>query len=224
VRQFIVNENTGEVVFEGEYVIKKSIEKNSGETSKKMVDEMLLKVVHPKEIDLGILWNWCKATRILNKYNQISLLGSYLDNDTKDKMLQDITITGYSMRIFNMAHNFSCVIMKNRKTAIKSWSELFEEISCGNKAVQKKLKNFFNTNKLIRDIVVVDRNGDKVKKLVLNPFLVRGASYGSQLAIMLFQDFIKEGVNIPVYAVRLLQGLGHIDSLTQNVSDESFIE
>lgn len=74
------------------------------------------------------------------------------------------------MRIIDLAHNFSCILMKNHKTSVKNWTELFELISCKDKTTQQKVKKFCISNSVIREIKVTGKDGVFTNKLILNPF------------------------------------------------------
>lgn len=210
-KQLIINEETGEVI--QEFDIGENIEKNKSDYKlcKKVVDSMLEKATKLEEIDDDMLYTWCKITKQINDRGQIKLLGGYRDGNMEKKLIEDITVTGYTMRIIDLAHNFSCILMKNHKTSVKNWSELFELISCKNRITQQKVKKFCVSNNIIREIRVMGKDGIFVNKLILNPFLFRKASYSSQLAIMCYKDFIIEDINMSSYPLRWLQVMGYID-------------
>lgn len=210
-RQLIINEETGEVI--QEFAIGENVEKNKADYKlcKKVVDSMLEKATKLEEIDEDMLYTWCKITKQINDRGQIKLLGGYRDGSMEKKLIEDITVTGYTMRIIDLAHNFSCILMKNHKTSVKNWSELFELISCKNRVTQQKVKKFCVSNSIIREIKVVGKDGVFANKLILNPFLFRKASYSSQLAIMCYKDFIIEDINMSSYPLRWLQAMGYID-------------
>lgn len=210
-KQLIINDETGEVIQES--MISENLEKNkvNHRLCKSVVDSMLEKATKLDEIDEEMLYTWCKITRQINDRGQIKLLGGYRDSEMEKKLIEDITLTGYTMRIIDLAHNFSCILMKNHKTSVKNWSELFTLISCKNKITQQKVKRFCISNNIIREIKVTGKDGVLTNKLVLNPFLFRKASYSSQLSIMCFKDFIIEDINMSCYPLRWLQAMGYID-------------
>lgn len=210
-KQLIINEETGEVI--QEFDIGENVEKNKADYKlcKKVVDSMLEKATKLEEIDEDMLYTWCKITKQINDRGQIKLLGGYRDGNMEKKLIEDITVTGYTMRIIDLAHNFSCILMKNHKTSVKNWSELFELISCKNRVTQQKVKKFCVSNSIIREIKVTGKDGVFANKLILNPFLFRKASYSSQLAIMCYKDFIIEDINMSSYPLRWLQAMGYID-------------
>lgn len=210
-KQIIINEETGEVLDENILTTKNKVNSPAMKLTKQIVDNMLKKASNINDFNEDMLYAWCKITKEINDRGQIKLLGGYINKETNTNMLDDITITGYTLRIINKAHNFSCILMKNHQTSISTWGELFEEISCKDRKTQKKVKNFLVDNRIIRDIKLKNMKGVDEKKFILNPFLFRGASYSSQIAIMLFQDFIKEGINMKSYPLRWLQSRGYIN-------------
>lgn len=210
-KQIIINDETGELLGESYLTDSDRLNSPKAKLCKKIVDDMLKKSNSIDDFDANMLYAWCKLTKEINELGQIKLLGGYMDLEINKKMLEDITLTGYTLRVIDKAHNFSCILMKNRKTAIRNWGELFEEIGCTNRKTQVKVKTFLISNKILRDMKVVNMRGVQERKFILNPFLFRGASYSSQLAVMLFQDFIKEGININCYPLRWLQKMGYVN-------------
>lgn len=210
-KQLVVNDETGEVVHED--VLGKNIDKSKSEYKlcKKVVDSMLEKASKLDEIDEDMLYSWCKITKQINDKGQIKLLGSYRDGKVEKRLIENITVTGYTMRIIDLAHNFSCILMKNHKTSVKNWTELFELISCKDKTTQQKVKKFCISNSVIREIKVTGKDGVFTNKLILNPFLFRKANYSSQLAVMCYKDFVVEGINMSCYPLRWLQAMGYMD-------------
>lgn len=125
-------------------------------------------------------------------------------------MIEDITITGYTMRIIDKAHPFSAMLKSNNKTFIGTWKELWDDIDCNSRQTQIKLKKFLTDNSIVREFKVHGKDGKLMNRLILNPFLFRGASYSSQIAVVVFQDFIKEAINMNTYPIRWLQSIGYI--------------
>ncbi len=207
--QQIIDEDTGEIIMEGR------IDKHcvySKKINKIIVDKMIEDAQNNKGIDINMLYAWCKSTGDINDYGQIKLLGAWHDNNIWKEMLQDIVITGYTMRIIDITHNFSGIVMKNRQTPVKTWNELWESIQCSKRTTQQKIKKFLENNNLIREMRIYNKNKLLEKRLILNPFLIRQAQHASQLAIICFNDFIKENVNINSYPVKWLIALGYINS------------
>ncbi|MGL5232175.1 MAG: hypothetical protein ACRC7W_02440 [Fusobacteriaceae bacterium] len=208
----IVNDETGEIINEtGIDTVTVDKDNPKYKICKQIVDKMLDESVKIEDFDEEMLYSWCKITKEINDRGQIRLLGAYRDGDIDTKMLENITITGYTSRIIKIAHNYSCILMKNHKTSIGTWGEIFEAIECNNRTIQQKVKQFIVGNDIIRDIKIKNMKGENEKKFILNPFLFRGANYSSQLSVMLFQDFIKENINMNSYPLRWLQSRGYIN-------------
>lgn len=207
IKQQYINEETGEVLAE-EIIANPEISKS---LKKKIVDDMLGNAESIDDIDSNMLYAWCKITKEINHYGQIRLLGSYRDSGTEKKLIEDITLTGYVMRIIDKAHNFSGMLKSNHKTFITTWTKLWEDIGCGtNKRTQSKIKKFLVAHSIVREFKIGGVDGKLVNRLILNPFLFRGASHSSQISVMVFQDFIKESINMNSYPIRLLQSWGYI--------------
>lgn len=202
----IINEETGEIYdFENTILLKEK-----PRITKYIIDKMLETANNPNDIDSGLLYLWLKITKQVNEYGQFQVLGAYRDRAFEKEILKDITITGYIMRIIDLAHDFSGILMKNRQTSVKGWTELWECIDCKNSTTQRKIKNTIISMELIREYKCVGKNGLIDKKLILNPFLIRKASYSSQLSIMMYKDKIKAGSNLSIYIIRFLQATGYI--------------
>lgn len=202
----IVDGETGEIL--SEEVIK--VEGKGIKLNRKMIDTMLSKASNVSELDSSLLYSWCRIIGEINSRGQIKILGSQRDEGIEKKLIEDITITGYTMRIIDKAHKFSGFLMSNRKTFIKSWNELYSDIGCKSPKTQSKLKKFLTENKILRDFKIGGDKGEMVTRLILNPFLLRKASYSSQVSIIVYQDFIKEGINMKTYPIRWLQSMGYI--------------
>lgn len=178
--------------------------------TKAMIDKMLEEANVENEIDSNMLYGWCKIIGDINGYGQIRLNGAFRDIEFEKKMAEDITITGYTIRIFHAAHPFSG-LLKGENGFLTTWTDLWATIACTGRGNQIKLKRFLQENDLVREFKVGGRDGKLVKRLIVNPFLMRGASHTSQVSMMAFQDCIKEGVNAPIYPIRWLQSLGYIN-------------
>lgn len=207
IQQLLIDSDTGEVLSS------ENLKNNNNRVLKKaIIDKMLEEVSNgKKDLDNNLLYSWCKAIKEINTYGQIKLIGAFEDKAMKKKMLEDITITGYTMRVIDKAHPFSCFLKKNHQSFITSWSQLWEIIDCKDSKTRRKIKDFLVSNDIVRELKINDKNGELMSRLVLNPFLFRGASYSSQIAIMIFQDFIQESVNMNTYPFKWLQAMGYIN-------------
>lgn len=211
-KHIIIDSETGEIIDEEVMNMQTNMSKRKIKICKKIVDNMLEKASKGYELDKDMLYAWCKITNEFNGYGQVKLLGGYRNNDFEKRLVQDIIMTGYTMRVITLAHTFSGFLQKNRQTFIETWTQLYEEIGIGNsKATQSKIKKFLLDNHIIREFKIGGRDGKLVKRLILNPFLARKGSYTSQVTAMVFQDFIKEGINMSCYPLRWLQAMGYIN-------------
>ncbi|MGL5189935.1 MAG: hypothetical protein ACRC7S_09855 [Cetobacterium sp.] len=211
-KNVIINEETGEIVYEESI----SIESNKKYTKihKKLVDEMLEKASKGEKLDSDMLYQWCKITGDINSYGQIKINGEYINSDFKKKMLMDIIMTGYTMRVIDLAHPFSGFLQKNKKTYIESWMELYDAIGIGNSnATRAKVKKFLLSHNIVRDFRIGGVDGQMVRRLILNPFIARNGAYTSQISAMVYQDFIRDGININCYPLRWLQSMGYIKTV-----------
>ncbi len=204
----IINEETGEIV-----ELKDIIScQNNVKITKRMVDIMLSQSKNLEDIDKEMLYSWCKVTKQINNYGQVKLLGIQRQIELEKKMLEEGIIYVYVAKILYSAHPFSCAIMKNRKTKISSWTELWELINCKSRETQRKVKLFLINNNLVREVIINEGSSIKYRHFYLNPFLLRTSSYASQIAINCFQDCAKDGINMSTYAYRFLQCVGVIDN------------
>ncbi|MGL5713051.1 MAG: hypothetical protein ACRCX2_08535 [Paraclostridium sp.] len=208
-KKIIVDEETGELIHE-ESINVRDTSQISNKLHKKMVDEMLHEASNTGKLDANMLYQWCKITGNINSYGQIKLIDAYRNPKFEKQLVNDIILTGYTMRIITIAHPFSGFLKSNHKKFIETWTELYEEIGIGNsKATQSRVKKFLVTNNIVREFKIGGTDGKLVKRLILNPFLARNGCYTAQVSAMVYQDFIKEGVNMNCYPVRWLQAMGY---------------
>lgn len=203
----IINKETGEI-FDLKDFIKKD---NSFRITKQMVDFMLEQANSSEEIDTELLAKWVKITKLINGYGQIKLSGCQRNVDIEKKMIKEGMLYVYVAKIMYATHPFSCAIMLNRQTKVRSWKELWDLIDCKSRPTQIKIKKFLTENSLVRELVVYEGSRKKSKNFYLNPFLLRTSGYASQVAINCFKDCAKEGINLNSYAYRFLQCVGILD-------------
>lgn len=199
-KTLVVEEETGRIIKE-----ESICDTQNSVLRKIIIDNMLNEATKIEDIDKDMLYAWCRITNEVNDRGQVKILGDHMELIKDDKLKEDITIAGYTVRIIGLAHPFSGLLKKNRQTFITTWTELWEEIGCTGRKTQITLKKFLTQNSIIREF-----NAGKGKRFILNPFLARGASYSSQVAISVFEDYIKEGINMNTYPIRLLQSWGLI--------------
>ena len=185
--------------------------KNNNKLTQYIIDKMLSTSESLEDIDVKTLWQWLKMNDLINEYNQFKIIGAYRDKEFEKFLAEDFILLGYTTRIILLAHNFSNILMKNRKTSITTWNDLWTEINCSKRQTQQKIKKFIIKHDIIREMVVFDAKKEiKVKKFILNPFVFRSSAYTSQLAIATFKDKIEEGRNMNTYLVRFLKAIGVI--------------
>lgn len=184
--------------------------KNWNKTKNKITKKDIDLMIEENNIDTFKLYQYLVITKQMNWHGQIRLLGNYINAYTQKQLLEDFTILGYIMRIVDKTHNFSSIVMKNRKTPIKNWGELWELINCNKPQTQSKVKKYLLDNKILKTMKISSMSNKLETRFILNPFLFRGANYSSQLAIILFSEYIKEDINISTYPLRWLESLGYI--------------
>ena len=208
-RYDLINSETGEIVD-----IKSMLKtKGKSKVNKTIIDAMLEQADNIGDIDKDLLYVWLKVTKEVNAYGQFKLIGEYRNSEFERRALDDIIVFGYINRILMLAHPFTCALMKNRQTKIETWTEMWEAIDCKNKLTQRKVKKFIADHNIVRE--GIGREADKTvkfKNLYFNPFLLRKASYISQISINCFKDCAKESQNISSYVYRFLQCIGVLDS------------
>lgn len=199
----LINDETGEIINAGS--LNKKEKRNI--ITKSIVDYMLNNSKKLEDIDIELLYKWLKITKEINEFGQIKIIGSQREEALEKKLIEDATILLYTYRILYNTHPFNCSVMLNQRTKIKSWGELWNLIGCTKRSSQQKVKKFLIENNLLREIVITCKN-KKMKQFYLNPFLLRRSQYSSQVALNVFQDCAKEGVNINFYAYLFLQCTG----------------
>jgi len=203
--QTITNPETGEVLYEETIILKKD-----SKVTKAMVDKMLSEAKSEADIDTNMLYVWCRITKSINSYGQIQTFGNKLNDGVEDLLLEEGVVCAYVLKAIKLAHPFSCILKSNHKRFINTWKELYEAIGCRGRKEQIRVKKFLTDNGLI-DMFRINSGGrEVVKRLVLNPYLYKGASHSGQIACILWQGYAKEGININIYAYRWLQGMGYI--------------
>lgn len=208
-RYELINSETGELVD-----IKNMLKnKSKSKVNKTIIDAMLEQADTIGDIDKDLLYMWLKITKEVNAYGQFKLIGEYRNGEFEKRALEDIVIFGYINRILMLSHPFTCALMKNHQTKIETWTEMWEMIDCKNKVTQRKVKKFITDYNIVREVIIKEADRTvKFKNLYFNPFLLRKASFISQIAINCFRDCAKESQNISSYVYRFLQCIGVLDS------------
>ncbi len=208
----ITNHDTGEIFTVTEQVNQKRM-KELPKVSKILVDRMLKQAKHVDDVDMDMLYMWLKISKAFNKYNQVKVLGVYITQDYFDLCEEDLTLAGYTMKLSKLMHPFTNILMKNRQTWIRTWTELYEEIGMTNTKTQTKFKKFCTEHDLIRVCKTQHKkdSSDVTTKLIVNPFLLRKSVHVGQLAIARFGDLVKESINVDPYAVKFLELSGVLD-------------
>lgn len=201
----LINEDTGEVIDLNCLELK-----SKKKVMKSMVDYMLKNAKSKEDVDMKLLYTWCKLTGNINDWGQIKLKGEFISTDYFNLSKEDVLLFGYSARLIELANNYTNILMKNHKTAFKTWSEIYEAIGVLNKSTQSKFKKFCEKYDLVRKVKAYKNVGDKkaMTKYVLNPFIVRKGSFISQFTLAVFSDCVSNGRNIDDYAFRFLNQIG----------------
>ncbi|MGL5960359.1 MAG: hypothetical protein ACRCZ0_00190 [Cetobacterium sp.] len=208
----IINHETGEVFIVDEKINQTRL-KGLPKVSKVLVDNMLKQAKHVDDVDVDLLFMWLKISKAFNNYNQVKVLGIYITQDYFDLCEEDLTLAGYTMKLPKLMHPFTNILMKNRQTWIRTWTELYEEIGMTNTKTQTKFKKFCTQHDLIR-VCKTQHNknaSDITTKLIVNPFLLRKSVHVGQVAIARFGDLVKESINVDPYAVKFLELNGVLD-------------
>lgn len=206
----IINEETGEILLHEE-INEKSKSKDIKNLTKKVVDEMLTKASDIGEFDSDLLYKWCRIIGNINEFGQIKLLGAYNDQKFQDDMLDEGVMYIYFLKALKMANKYSNFIKLNNKSFVTSWVELYDALDIKNSKTRAKFKKMAIDNNFITLCTIFNENGISLKRMIVNPFLLRKTPYSSIISITSFQNFISEGKNIDSYSVRWLESIGHID-------------
>ena len=89
--------------------------KNNNKLTQYIIDKMLSTSEPLEDIDVKTLWQWLKMNDLINEYNQFKIIGAYRDKEFEKFLAEDFILLGYTTRIILLAHNFSNILMKNRK-------------------------------------------------------------------------------------------------------------
>lgn len=203
---YYINEETGEIL--GEF---------HGTTSqhqkvvRKQVDYMLSLSKTSEDIDLDLLYHWCRIIKAINGYNQIQHIGNKLNDKIEDELLEEGVVCAYVLKAIKLANKFTHILMNDSVRQIQTWTELWEVIGCKNSDMQKKVKTFLEKNKLIKCVPIKVENKNAKKNLfVLNPYLYKNSSHVGQFACVVWQECAIPNVNINFYAYMYLVGQGTI--------------
>jgi len=201
----VINMETGEVI-NNKYDVGRT-----EKITKYKVDNMLTIAKSVADLDTNMLYRWCRITKAINIYGQIQMLGSKLNNDIEGILIEEGIVCSYVLKAIKLSHPFSYILMKNHKSFINSWKELWEAIGClGNKRIQKKIKKFLVDNGLINKFKLSLGNEKVVSRIILNPYLYKGSSHSGQIACIVWQGYAKPSINVNQYAYKWLQGMGYI--------------
>lgn len=192
---YTINENTGEIVDQIKYS-----DESSKVVLKYQVDSMLNKAKCSKELDSNLLYHWCKLIQSLNNMNQIRTFGNKLNDKIEDLLIEQGIVCAYVLKCIKLAHPFTHILKKSERVQVKTWTELWEIISCTNRTIQNKVKKFLEENKLIKAVPIKKDNGKTVKLFVLNPYLYKNSSHAGQFACIVWQESAKPNINIDFYA------------------------
>lgn len=204
----VINSETGEFID----IADKAIMKSKGKISKYIVDDMLKKAEKLEDIDMDLLYTWLKITHAFNKFNQVKLFGNYISMDFIALSRDNITQFGYASRLLEITHTFTNILMKNQRTWISTWAELYDELGITSKNTQSLFKKFCEINDLVRvDKGLRTKDANKfTTRLIVNPYMLRKSSHIGQVAIARYVDLAKGAVNTDSYALKYLEFSGVI--------------
>ena len=192
---YTINENTGEIVNE-----LYTEDKNSNIVLKNTVDKMLANAKASGDLDGKLLYQWCRIIRAINSRNQIQTFGNKLNDDIEDLLIEQGIVCSYVLKVIKLAHPFTHILKKTKKSQITTWTELWKIIGCSNSDIQQRVKSFLELNQLIKAVPIKTVNGKTTKLFVLNPYLYKNASHAGQLACVVWQESAKPNININFYA------------------------
>lgn len=194
---YTINENTGEIIDELH-----TEDKYSNTVLKNTVDTMLSNAKVSEDLDSKLLYQWCRIIKAINNRNQIQTFGNKLNDEIEDLLIEQGIVCSYVLKVIKLAHPFTHILKKTKKSQITTWTELWEIIGCKDSSMRKKVKTFLEENKLIK-VVEIKAEEDKRKSknlFVLNPYLYKNASHAGQLACVVWQESAKPNININFYA------------------------
>lgn len=201
----VMDEETGEVID------LKTLElKTQKKIMKKMVDHMLTNAKSSEDVDMKLLYSWCKLTGNINDWGQIKLQGEFISTDYFNLSKEDVLLFGYSARLIGLANNYTNILMKNHKTPYKNWKEIYESIGISKRQTQLKFKKFCEKQDLVRKVKAFKESDDKksITRYVLNPFIIRKGCFISQFTLTVFSDYVVEGKNLDTYVFKFLYQIG----------------
>lgn len=174
----------------------KNWNKSKNKVNKKEIDKM----IEDKNIDTNKLYQYCRIANIINTRGQIQTFGIKLNDEIEDLLIEQGIVCSYVLKVIKLAHPFTHILKKTKKTQITTWTELWKQIDCTNSAIQKKVKDFLEQNKLIKAVPIKNEQGKSKKLFVLNPYLYKNSSHAGQFACIVWQESAKPNININFYA------------------------
>lgn len=170
--------------------------KSKNKVTKKEIDKM----IEDKNIDINKLYQYCRVTNIINAQGQVQTYGHKLENSIEDLLVEQGIVCSYVLKVIKLAHPFTHILKKTKKSQITTWTELWKIIGCSNSDIQQRVKSFLELNQLIKAVPIKTVNGKTTKLFVLNPYLYKNASHAGQLACVVWQESAKPNININFYA------------------------
>lgn len=204
----VLNNQTGE-----EIEVIEEARNDSFKINQAIIDSLINDFTSNKEDDelrkrlKNSLIRFLSGKKEINNLGQLKIHHIYNDiqNELYDKYTKEISaIAIYILVLFKYVSPFSHIIMKNFKTAVNNWTELYELIGITKRITQSKFKKFVSNNNLIRLAQLRNEN-----KFIVNPFLFQSSSYCDNLALSLFKDFFKQDKNISKYSIKWLEINGY---------------
>lgn len=191
----VINEDTGEILTT--FHSKKA-------TSKKVIkyeiDDMLKSAKTQKDLNSSLLYHWCQIIQAINQKGQIQTFGNKLHDDLENVLINEGVLFAHVYKCIKLAHPFTHILKKNHISHIQTWNDLWNEIGCGDRRMQQRIKKFLEENKLIKAFPIKKVNGETKNLFVLNPYLYKNASHAGQFACIVWQECAKPNININFYA------------------------
>ena len=176
---------------------------SKNKVTKKEIDE----IIKTDNLDELKLYQFCRILDIVNCNGQVRTLGYKLNDKIEDKMIQQGIVCSYVMKCIKLAHPFTHILKKSERVKIKTWTELWEVISCSNRTIQSKVKKFLEDNKLVKTVSMKNNDRKTVKVFVLNPYLYKNSSHVGQFACITWFESAIPNVNINKYGYYWLKSL-----------------
>lgn len=194
MKRAVVDIDTGEVLIElgKEYkVVKKKNTTNIIKNIMKKNDDG----IELSDEDMANLYSYLRATNEINKYNQIKINGRFISTEYIKLMSENKKYShALALIISNISSHSNCV--KLTQTSLMSKITQLYELCSIHPRDRKEFKSLITDNDVIRVFTMIDSKTNKpIKKLVVNPTIIRDGSHTSIISIMAFKDVTVSKIN-----------------------------